>query len=70
MGIAAGDTANACTQLDLFTDYAALEREEKIQRVVLSVRRKYGGNALLKGMDYLEGGTTRQRNEQIGGHRA
>ena len=64
------DTAGEGVQLDLFTDYAALEREEKLQRVVLDVRKKYGGNALLRGMNFLEGGTARERNNQIGGHRA
>ena len=68
-------------QLDLFTDYAALEKEReeetrklskerKLQEAMLSVRKKYGKNALLKGMDLLEGATTMERNRQIGGHRA
>ena len=70
LGVAAADTAGEGVQLDLFTDYAALEREEKLQRVVLDVRKKYGGNALLRGMNFLEGGTARERNNQIGGHRA
>lgn len=68
-------------QLDLFTDYAALEREREeekkklskernLQEAVLSVRKKYGKNAILKGMNLLEGATTMDRNRQIGGHRA
>ena len=70
LGVAADDTTRANAQLDLFTDYAALDREERIQRAVLAVRGKYGGNAILRGLDFLDGATTRERNEQIGGHRA
>ena len=57
-------------QLDLFTDYEALEKEKRIQRAVLEVRRRYGANAIFKGMNLLEGATTLGRNAQIGGHRA
>ena len=68
-------------QLNLFTDYEALEkekaekaaaedRERRLQRATLLIQEKYGKNSLLKGMNFLEGGTTRERNEQIGGHRA
>ena len=68
-------------QLDLFTDYAAreaeqkkeeadLERERKMQRAVLTIRKKYGKNAILKGMNLEEGATAKDRNEQIGGHKA
>ena len=70
LGVCANDTHNDCVQLDMFTDYAALESEEKIQRVILDRRRKYGRNAILKGMNYLDGATARERNTQIGGHRA
>ncbi len=68
-------------QLDLFTDYAAeqkkraeehaaLERERRRQKAILSIKKKYGKNAILKGMDLEEGATTLDRNRQIGGHRA
>ena len=64
-------------QLDLFTDYeaqqhedAALERERKVQEAALAIRKKYGKNALLKGMNLEEGATTIERNQQIGGHKA
>ena len=68
-------------QLDLFTDYAALERkkerekkeqekEKKLQQAVLNIQKKYGKNAVLKGMNFEEGATTRERNGQIGGHKA
>lgn len=70
LGVCANDTHNDCVQLDMFTDYGALESEEKIQRVILDIRRKYGRNAILKGMNYLDGATARDRNTQIGGHRA
>ena len=68
-------------QLSLFTDYAALEKERKaeeerlakerrLQEAMLSVKKKYGKNALLKGMNLQEGATARERNRQIGGHKA
>lgn len=68
-------------QLDLFTDYAALERqqaqeaqadekEHRLQKATLLLQDKFGKNAVLKGMNLLEGGTTIIRNGQIGGHSA
>ena len=68
-------------QLDLFTDYAAKERqaqadeathakERKIQEAMLGIKKKYGKNAILKGMNLLDGATARERNRQIGGHKA
>ena len=64
-------------QLDLFADTkkqeeeeAQLEREKRRQQAVLSIRKKFGKNAILKGMNYEEGATTRDRNGQIGGHKA
>ena len=70
-----------CEQLDLFTDYAALEKkkeeeearrskERRLQEAMLSVKKKYGKNAILKGMNLQEGATTLERNRQIGGHKA
>ena len=56
-------------QLDFFTDYEALEREKRIQSATLEIRKRYGMNALVKGMNLLNGATTMSRNEQIGGHR-
>ena len=72
---------NAPVQLDLFTDYAELdcieskkkekeERERRLQRATLSLQERYGKNAVLKGMNLMQGGTTIERNGQIGGHRA
>lgn len=68
-------------QLDLFMDYeaeekrkeeedAALEREKRKQQAVLCIRKKYGKNAILKGMNFEEGATAIDRNGQIGGHKA
>ncbi len=57
-------------QLDLFTDYDALNKEKQIHSALLKVRNKYGANSILKGINFLDGATTRERNEQIGGHRA
>ncbi len=68
-------------QLDLFTDYAAveaerekenaeLEREKRMQKAMLSIKKKFGKNAILKGMNLEEGATAKDRNEQIGGHKA
>ena len=64
-------------QLDLFMDLqaqqredAALEREKCRQRAMLGIKRKYGKNAIFRGMDLEEGATTRARNGQIGGHKA
>lgn len=61
-------------QLDLFTDYVALqkkqEKEKKLQGAVLDIKKKYGKNAILRGLNYEEGATMRERNGQIGGHKA
>jgi len=68
-------------QLDMFTDYAALDREKearqaaeekerKLQRVTLAIQDRFGKNAMIKGMNLMEGGTTIERNGQIGGHKA
>ncbi len=63
-----------CPQMDLFCDTQAqsrqLNREKRRQQAVLQIKRKYGKNAILKGMNYLEGATARDRNRQVGGHRA
>ena len=64
------DIDDGSYQLDLFTDFEALERERNLQRAMLEVRRRFGMNAIVKGMNLLEGATTIERNTQIGGHRA
>lgn len=71
----------AYEQLNLFTDYAvlekqhneetvAMEKEKKMQQAVLEIKKKFGKNAILKGMNLKEGATARERNTQIGGHKA
>ncbi len=71
------EAAGACEQLDLFTDPGAREaeeaarsRERSVQEAVLQIKKKYGKNAILKGMNLQEGATAKDRNTQIGGHRA
>lgn len=66
---------NETRQYDLFTDYEQIEKdkkkeleEEKVQSVMLELKNKYGKNAILKGMNLIEGATTIDRNQQIGGH--
>ena len=59
--------------MNLFADDqqdTALERERCRQRAMLDIKRKYGKNAIFRGMDLEEGATTIARNGQIGGHRA
>jgi len=48
----------------------ALEREKKMQHAMVDIRKKFGKNAILKGMNLEEGATARERNRQIGGHKA
>lgn len=63
-------TQEAYQQYDLFTDPAELEKERRIQEAVLSIKKKFGKNAILKGMDLQEGATAMERNRQIGGHKS
>lgn len=67
-------------QLDLFTDYEeekrkkeemdnALAKERKVQEAILQIRSRFGKNALLKGINFDEGATAKERNGQIGGHK-
>lgn len=57
-------------QYDLFCDPAELERERKMQRAMIDIKKKFGKNAILKGMNLEEGATTMERNRQIGGHKS
>ena len=69
-----------CEQLDIFTIAStqqeseerekAYHKEKAIQQAMLKIKHRYGKNAVLRGFNYLEGGTTRERNGTIGGHRA
>lgn len=57
-------------QYDLFTDPATLEKERSMQKAMLNIKRKFGKNAILKGMNLEESATTMERNRQIGGHKS
>lgn len=57
-------------QYDLFTDPVELEKENKIQKAMIDIKKRFGKNAILKGMNLEESGTTRERNLQIGGHKS
>ena len=68
-------------QMDLFMDpdagkemrekeEAARAKEERLQQAMLSIKKRYGKNAILHGTSYEEGATGRDRNRQIGGHKA
>lgn len=60
----------SCEQYDLFTDHAQIERDKKIQRAVLEIKKRFGKNALVRGMDLQEAATAMERNRQIGGHKS
>ena len=58
-------------QLELFGDAGEDDvKERKRQEAILEIRRRFGKNAILKGMDFEEGATTIERNKQVGGHKA
>ncbi len=57
-------------QFDLFCDPQEKIKEKNMQKAILSIKKKYGKNAMIKGMDLQEGATTIERNGQIGGHRS
>ena len=68
-------------QLDLFTDYVRLEqqkleeqdklvKERRLQEAQLRIKQRFGKNAILRGLNFKEGATAKERNRQIGGHKA
>ena len=68
-------------QMDLFTDYEALEKqrqeeqaqldkERRMQEAQLIIKQRFGKNAILRGLNFEEGATAKERNKQIGGHKA
>ena len=72
---------HAPLQLDLFTDYEAVEKqqqeeqarldkERRMQETQLKIKKRFGKNAILRGLNFKEGATAKARNEQIGGHKA
>ena len=75
------ETETAPEQLSFFEDFeekerrraeeeAALEKEHRMQETIVGLKKKYGKNSILKGMNFKEGATARERNNQIGGHKA
>jgi DNA polymerase V len=70
------DSCSATEQLDLFSSKEATEmkedreKEENMQKTLLGIKKKFGKNAILKGMDFEDGATAILRNSQIGGHKA
>jgi DNA polymerase V len=74
-------TEEVYEQMDLFTDYKALEkkkeaekaerdREKKVQQALMDIKKKYGKNAIVRGLNMQEGATGMERNAQICGHKA
>ena len=64
-------------QMNLFVNYNEVESqkrkeqsEKSLQKAVINIKSKYGKNAILKGMNFLESGTTIERNKQVGGHKS
>jgi DNA polymerase V len=68
-------------QLDLFIDYEAqekqrqeeqakLDKERRMQEAQLKIKKRFGKNAILRGLNFEEGATAKERNKQIGGHKA
>ena len=72
LGVCAVDVSEdiGMYQMNMFVDYEALDRDRRLTAAMQEVRRKYGANAVFKGMNMLEGATTLERNMQIGGHKA
>ncbi len=77
----AAEQNRAPQQLDLFTDYEALEKqkqeekakrdkERRLQETQLKIKQRFGKNAILRGLNFEEGATAKERNKQIGGHKA
>ncbi|MDE6593217.1 MAG: DNA methylase [Oscillospiraceae bacterium] len=71
------ESENAFEQLDLFSDYSEndekelnIKQEKNMQQAILKMKKKYGKNAVLRGMNFEEGATAISRNKQIGGHKA
>lgn len=69
------------TQIDMFTDYATIElerqqrdedlrKEKQVQQTIIDLKKRFGKNAVIKGMNLEEGSTAQERNGQIGGHKA
>lgn len=72
---------NSTKQLDLFTDYKQkrkqeqtekkrLDKERRLQEAQISIKKRFGKNSILRGLNFEEGATAKERNNQIGGHKA
>jgi len=59
-----------CFQLDFFHNYDSLEKKKRLEKAVLQINSRYGPNAVLRGISLCDGARTRERNTQIGGHKA
>ena len=71
IAISFGNVVNECyEQLDLFADYEDIEKEKRVQEALVSIKNKYGKNAVLKGMNLCDKATQRKRNGLVGGHNA
>ena len=75
------EEATGSEQLSIFVDYekeerkraeekATLEKEKQMQTAIIDIKKRYGKNAIFKGMNLEEGATAKDRNSQIGGHKA
>ena len=75
------EESSGSEQLSIFVDYeeeerkrteekATLEKEKQMQTAIIDIKKRYGKNAILKGMNLEEGATAKDRNSQIGGHKA
>ncbi len=72
LGVCANDVAcdDGAFQISMFLDYEKLDRENRLRGAMQEVRKKYGTNALFRGMNLMDGATALERAQQIGGHRA
>ena len=59
---------DGCEGYDLFTDFEKIEREKRVEQAVLGIKERFGKNAMLRGLDFMEGATAITRNTLIGGH--
>ncbi len=69
-GLSYQEGATGALEQEKEEEKAARERERRIQEAMLDIKKKYGKNAILKGLSYQEGATGKERNRQIGGHKA
>lgn len=71
LGISFNDVCDeSCEGYDLFTDWQSIEKEKARERAVLELKERFGKNVILRGTNFLDGATQKERNEMIGGHRA